>query len=108
MAARRPTFRLYILGEVTGPAEIRTLTMLATFKDAQGVTTVHLDPSEVDELTDKIHDLRTFCEGGNASFEPPSLRELAWIIHERSLPLRKARTIGVGRGARKRDGAALW
>lgn len=58
------------------PEQAQVLTMLATYRDAQAVTTVELDSSQEARLTQNIRDLRACCVSGFPELDIDALRQL--------------------------------
>ncbi|MEH2436133.1 MAG: CHAT domain-containing protein [Nostoc sp.] len=64
MTDERPTFQLFILGELSNHKQPETLTVLADFKNSRAVERVQMIQAEIEELTTKIANLRGFIEAG--------------------------------------------
>src|SRR5271157_4066918 len=75
MAADRPIFRVFIMGRLKDPEPL-TLTVLAEYITNRTLERIPLDRSQVDNLTKKIGELRSFIEAGYPPFDEPSLEQL--------------------------------
>src|SRR5947209_1426794 len=76
MSVRRPTLRLYVLGQLGNRARTQTLTMLAEFEGSRAVESVQLTKRQADNLTVGILAMRAFIEAGYPPLEEQNLREL--------------------------------
>src|SRR4051812_21113485 len=89
MPDHRPTFRLYVLGQLQGDqTQPRLLTTLADFKERRVVERTRVSSARLTALAKRIDGLRAYIEGGYPEFAEDELRKLGdelfgFIIQDR-------------------------
>jgi hypothetical protein len=76
------SIKLYILGAIDRRVDAQEITVFAEFREARGLSHVHLDRSKMDFLFQAIENLRGFVEGGVPQLNRKNLRELGHKLQE--------------------------